>query len=297
MANHLNVAFIYDAKQQGGLISPCDSFSNHGEWLAKHPNNGFLNAMVKRTPILKMMQIALMWLGLAGPALAGEVTVAVASNFLTTVQEIADTFTADTGHQIHIVNGSTGTLYAQISIGAPYDVFLSADQARVLRLNEAGKLLDGTHKPYALGGLVLYARKSGILTDDIQTSLAATKVHHFAMADPELAPYGRATVEVLAHIGLTDMITQKAVLGANVGQTFGFVKTGNAPVGFVALSQAIKVGGAWLDIPASYYSPIIQEAGLLARAKDNTAAKAFYDHLSSESVAKTLFVSGYGVPE
>lgn len=253
--------------------------------------------MVKRTPILKTIQVALMWLGLLGPAMAGEVTVAVASNFLTTVQEIADTFTAETGHQIHIVNGSTGTLYAQISIGAPYDVFLSADQARVLRLNEAGKLLDGTHKPYALGGLVLYAHKSDQLGDDIQSSLAATKVHHFAMADPELAPYGRATVEVLTYLGLTDMVAQKAVLGANIGQTFGFVQTGNAPVGFVAQSQALKFGGAWLDIPDGYYTPIIQEAGLLARAKDNAAAKAFYDHLSSEVVAKTLSVSGYGVPE
>ena len=253
--------------------------------------------MIKSAPILKAMQIALVWLGLTGAALAGELTVAVASNFLTTVQKIADGFMADTGHQVHIVNGSTGTLYAQISIGAPYDVFLSADQERVLRLAEAGKLLEGAHKAYALGGLVLYARKSGILGEDIQSSLMPASVHHFAMADPELAPYGRAAYEVLAHLGLTDMIEQKAVLGANIGQTFGFVKTGNAPVGFVALSQAQAVGGEWLDIPASSYTPIIQEAGLLAFAKGNTAAKAFYDHLSSEAVTKTLTMSGYGAPE
>ncbi len=253
--------------------------------------------MVLRTPFLKTVQIALMLLGLTGAAMAGEVTVAVASNFLSTVQKIADGFTANTGHQVHIVNGSTGTLYAQISIGAPYDVFLSADQERVLRLADAGHLLDGAHKPYALGGLVLYARKSGILGDDIQTSLSAAKVHHFAMADPELAPYGRAASQVLAHLGLTEMIGQKAVLGANIGQAFGFVSTGNATVGFVAMSQALKVGGEWLDIPASYYAPIVQEAGLLARAKDNAAAKVFYDHLSSDAVAKTLMMSGYGVPE
>jgi len=238
-----------------------------------------------------------MWLGLTSVAMAGEVTVAVASNFLTTVQKIADGFTADTGHQVHIVNGSTGTLYAQISIGAPYDVFLSADQERVLRLADAGRLLEGAHKPYALGTLVLYARKSDLLGDDIQSSLMSASAHHFAMADPELAPYGRAAIEVLAHLGLTDLIDQKAVLGANIGQTFGFVKTGNAPVGFVALSQAMQVGGEWLDIPTRYYTPIIQEAGLLAFAKDNAAAKAFYDHLSNDSVTKILTMSGYEAPE
>lgn len=238
-----------------------------------------------------------MWFGLTGATLAGEVTVAVASNFLSTAQKIADGFMADTGHQVHIVNGSTGTLYAQISIGAPYDVFLSADQERVLRLADAGKLLEGAHKPYALGGLVLYARKPGILGEDIRASLVPATVHHFAIADPELAPYGRAAYEVLSHLGLTEMIDQKAVLGANIGQTFSFVKTGNAPVGFVALSLALAVGGEWLDIPTSYYAPIVQEAGLLGFAKGNVAAKAFYDHLSSDAVTKTLTMSGYGAPE
>lgn len=253
--------------------------------------------MVKRAPFLKTIQIALLWFGLSGMTLAGEVTVAVASNFLTTVQKIADGFTAETGHRVHIVNGSTGTLYAQISNGAPYDVFLSADQERVLLLADAGRLLGGVHKPYALGHLVLFARKTDILGDDIPNSLALASVHHFAMADPELAPYGRAASEVLSHLGLTDMIDHKAVLGANIGQTFGFVQTGNAPVGFVALSQARAVGGDWLDIPASFHAPIVQEAGLLAFAMGNAAAKAFYDHLSSVAVTKTLTLSGYGAPE
>jgi len=253
--------------------------------------------MVTRTQILKMMQIALIWFGLTGAARAGEVTVAVASNFLTTVQKIADDFTRHSGHKVHIANGSTGTLYAQVKIGAPYDVYLSADQARVLLLAKSDGLLDGAHKPYALGRLVLYAPAKGILAKDIPNSLSQTAVHHFAMADPDLAPYGRAAYQVLSHLDLTDMIRQKAVLGGNIGQTFGFVKTGNAPVGFVALSQALSVGGDWLEMPANSYAPIVQEAGLLAHAKGNAAAKAFYDHLSSAAVKQTLIQSGYGVPE
>ncbi len=244
-----------------------------------------------------MLRMVLLWLALSGGALAGEVTVAVASNFLTAVQKIADGFEAQTGHKVRIVNGSTGTLYAQITKGAPYDVFLSADQERVFLLAEADKLLDGTHKPYALGALVLYARDAGILGADIKTSLARTNIRHFAMADPALAPYGRAAAEVLARLELAGVVGKKAVLGANIGQTFGFVKTGNAQIGFVALSQAVAMDGDWLDIPASYYAPIVQEAGLLAYADGNAAARAFYDHLSSDAVMKILLTSGYGVPE
>ena len=239
----------------------------------------------------------LLWLAFSGSAIAGEVTVAVASNFLTAVQKIAVGFEGQTGHTVRIVNGSTGTLYAQITKGAPYDVFLSADQERVLLLAKADKLLDGAHKPYALGALVLYARGTGILGADIQTSLVSTNIRHFAMADPALAPYGRAAAEVLTRLELAGVVDEKAVLGANIGQTFGFVKTGNAQIGFVALAQAVTVDGDWLDIPASYYAPIVQEAGLLAHADGNVAAQAFYDHLSSDAVIEILLTSGYGAPE
>ena len=246
---------------------------------------------------LKLLRLALVGVSFSGVALAGDVTVAVASNFLTTAQKIADGFHAETGHSVHIVNGSTGTLYAQIIHGAPYDVFLSADQMRVLLLAEAGKLLKARHKPYAMGGLVLYAGKSGVLSKDILSSLAADNVHHFAMADPALAPYGRAGSEVLAHLKVSDLIREKAVLGANIGQSFGFVITGNAPVGFVARSQALEVGGDWLEVSASYHAPIIQEVGLLARAEGNAAAIAFYEHLSSSVVQGILSASGYEVPQ
>lgn len=265
--------------------------------LAKESNNGLLLGMVKLTPLLRLLHLTLFWLGLSLPTVAGEVTVAVASNFLTTAEKIAEGFSADTGHQVHIVNGSTGTLYAQIINGAPYDLFLSADQDRVLALADAGRLLEGHHKPYALGHLVLYAAKTGVLTKDIQTSLATEAAHHFAMADPALAPYGRAASQVLAHLEVSNLIRQKAVLGANIGQTFGFVKTGNAPMGFVARAQVVGQDGDWLQVPSQLHAPIIQEVGVLAYAQGNDAALAFYDHLSRPAVQAILPEFGYSVPE
>jgi len=253
--------------------------------------------MIEFARLLKAVFAALLGLALAGPGLAGEVTVAVASNFLTTVQQLARGFQAETGHNVHIVNGSTGMLFAQISKGAPYDVFLSADQARVSMLVDAGKLLEGDQKPYAFGKLVLYARGKGVLAEDIRASLTRETLRHFAMADPSTAPYGLAAREVLEHMGLENLIEEKAVLGANIGQTFGFVKTGNAEIGFVALSQAKVIGGEWLDIPPETYAPIVQGAGLLIHARGNDAARGFYDYLSSDAALAVLVKSGYGVPE
>ncbi len=275
----------------------CDRIPAAALLLANLRNNGLLGGMENSARLWKMLRIALLSLALSGSAFAGEVTVAVASNFLTTAQKIAAGFEAQTGHKVLIVNGSTGTLYAQITKGAPYDVFLSADQERVALLADMGKLLNDSRKPYALGALVLYARDQGVLGVDITASLTADSLRHFAMADPALAPYGRAAAEVLARLELGHMIAQKAVLGANIGQTFGYVKTGNAEIGFVALSQAMAVGGDWLDIPASHHAPIVQGAGLLAHSDGNAAAKAFYDHLSSDAAYAILRASGYGVAQ
>jgi len=246
---------------------------------------------------MKTAQMAVLWLVLSEGVIAGETTVAVASNFLPAMQELAERFSTETGHDVHIVNGSTGTLFAQISKGAPYDVFLSADTERVTTLAEADKLLIGQGKPYAIGTLVLYARDKGVLADDIRGSLLRDNLRHFAMADPATAPYGLAASQVLQSLELGDLVAQKAVIGANIGQTFGFVKTGNAELGFVALSQAMAIGGEWLDIPPDTYAPIVQGAGLLVHAKGNDAAREFYDYLSGDTARAVLVEAGYGVPE
>jgi len=244
-----------------------------------------------------ILRCCILCLTFASTGYAGEVTVAVASNFLTTLQKVADGFTAETGHTVRIVNGSTGTLYAQITKAAPYDVFLSADQERVTLLAEAGKLLNGMHKPYAVGTLVLYAREAGVLRSDLKASLEAKYLRHFAMADPATAPYGLAASEVLQWLEINEKTMQKAVMGANIGQAFGFVKTGNAQIGFVALSQAMTAGGEWLDISSDHYTPIVQAVGLLAHAKDNSAAQEFYDYLSSDAAQTVLRNAGYRLPQ
>lgn len=242
--------------------------------------------------------ILLLFAGLfSGAVLAGEVTVAVASNFLPAMREIGAQFREESGHTLRIVNGSTGTLFAQISKGAPYDVFLSADTARVAILAEAGKLLEGRGKPYALGALVLYARDKGVLADNVSASLLRDDLRHFAMADPATAPYGLAASQVLQSLELGGQVAQKAVIGANIGQTFGFVETGNAELGFVARSQAVAVGGDWLDIPPDSYEPIVQAAGLLLHARGNDAARELYDYLSSDTARALMVNAGYGVPE
>jgi len=223
--------------------------------------------------------------------------VAVASNFLHTAQEIAKQFQTDTGHSVNLVNGSTGTLFAQISHGAPYDLFLSADQHRVLLLNDAGKLLDGAHKPYALGKLVLFARDIDKLSGNIENSLKADDIRHFAMADATTAPYGLAADQVLAALNLSGLIKQKAVIGTNIGQTFNFIATGNAELGFVALSQANQTDGKWIGISEELYEPIVQEVGLLGRSADNEAAKEFYDYLTSDTADALIISAGYGVPD
>ncbi|HBQ35396.1 MAG TPA: molybdate ABC transporter substrate-binding protein [Rhodobacteraceae bacterium] len=253
--------------------------------------------MMKSALLTKTMAAVLLFFSMSCGVLAGEVTVAVASNFLEAAQKIVKQFKEKTGHQVYLVNGSTGALFAQISNGAPYDVFLSADQARILRLKHAEKLLDETHKTYALGKLVLFAKDGAYLCGDIKTSIESKRTRHFAMADPATAPYGLAAQQVLERLGLLDRIKDKAVVGVNIGQAFGFVATGNAQVGFVALSQAMQSKGDWIAVSDDLYVPIVQEAGLLLHSKGNEAAREFYDFLSSKPIQSMLQSSGFEVPK
>lgn len=234
---------------------------------------------------------------LAGPGFSDSARVAVAANFLVTAEALAKAFTLETGHEIELVSGATGALYAQIRQGAPYDIFLSADAERVAMLEDDGRLAPGGRKVYALGRLVLFAADPEQLLPDVELSLRREGLRHFAMADPALAPYGLAAREVMTALGLEDVMQEKAVIGANVGQTFAFVATGNAELGFVALSQAMDEDGAWFGIPDTLYAPILQEAGLLARAGGNPAAQGFFEFLASAEGRAIIVAGGYGVDE
>lgn len=231
---------------------------------------------------------------LASSALAEKVTVAVASNFLVTAQDIAAAFEAETGHSVELVHGSTGKLYAQIRAGAPFDVFLSADRARPARLAEQGDAVDV--RPYAIGRLALVhgpALKAGGLDE-----ILARPGLRFAIADPAVAPYGVAAREVLrARRG--EAWDNRLVLGDSVGQAFSFVATGNAEAGLVALAQARTFEGEiWvLEIAPSSHAPITQDAALIARGADKVAAQAFYEFLNDFLVGEILKEAGYGLPE
>jgi molybdate transport system substrate-binding protein len=227
---------------------------------------------------------------------AGEVHVAVAANFLAPMQAIAADFAHDTGHRAIVTGGATGSLYAQIRNGAPFEVFLSADQKTPERLDSEGFVVPGQRFTYAVGKLVLFSATPG-LVDGKGAILMDGRFTHLAIANPKTAPYGAAGYETLKAMGLGDAVQAKIVQGENIGQTFEFVSSGNAELGFVALSQVAAPGkpakGSWWLVPAPLYSPIRQDGVLLKAGAGSDAAKALVDYLRSEKAKAVIRSYGY----
>lgn len=247
--------------------------------------------MVKR-----WLSVVTGWVGLlaAAGAHAGEVSVAVAANFTAPMQKIAAQFEADTGHKAVLSFGATGKFYAQIRNGAPFDVLLAADDETPARLEKEGQ--GGSRHTYAIGKLVLWSKRPG-LVDDKGEVLKAARFERLALADPKLAPYGAAAIEAMTRLGVLDTVRSKLVQGESIAQTYQFVATGNAPLGFVALSQVwadgkLKEGSAWL-VPGNLYSPIRQDAILLNKGKSNAAATALLQYLRSAKAASVIRAYGY----
>ncbi len=236
---------------------------------------------------------------LAGQALHAEgVTVAVAANFSAPAQKIATAFAAATGHKATVVVGSTGKLYAQIKNGAPFQVLLSADDETPTRLGKEGAGVAGSQFTYATGRLVLWSRQAGVV-DDKGEVLRGGQFAHLALADPKLAPYGAAAVDVMAKLGLTASLQPKLVQGESIGQAYQFVFSGNAALGFVALSQVmvegkIAQGSAWV-VPAHLHSPLRQDAIVLNAGKDSAAVAAFMAFLRSDAAKAVIRSFGYEV--
>ncbi len=230
------------------------------------------------------------------PAAAATVQIAVASNFMEPAKEIAAAFSAKTGHQTNLSFGPTGQIYVQISHGAPFEVFLSADKERPQQAEKDGFLVNGTRFTYAVGRLVLYSTRPGFV-DANGKVLARGDLEHLAIADPAIAPYGLAAVESLGKLGLYDRLKPKIVQGSSIAQTFQFVQTGAAEVGFVALSQVINRpdGSRWI-VPAKLHSPIDQQAVLLKTGANNPAAKAFMAFLKSANARAIIRRYGYETP-
>ncbi len=229
---------------------------------------------------------------------AEQVSVAVASSFSAPMKKLSADFEQSTGHTVRLSFGATGMLYAQIKNGAPYDVFLAADMDTPARLEKEGNAVSGTRFTYAIGNLVLWSAQRN-LVDANGDILKTGNFKHLALASPKLAPYGAAAIETMTKLGLIEALQAKFVQGDNLSQTFSFIDTGNAELGFIALSQIyangkIKSGSAWI-IPAHLHSPIRQDAVQLSRAKDNKAATALIEYLQTKKVKVIISSFGYAL--
>ncbi|MDB5984233.1 MAG: modA [Pseudomonas sp.] len=229
-------------------------------------------------------------------AFADEVQVAVAANFTAPIQAIAKDFEKDTGHKLVAAYGATGQFYTQIKNGAPFEVFLAADDTTPAKLEKEGDTVPGSRFTYAVGKLALWSAKDGYV-DDKGAVLKANQYQHLSIADPKAAPYGLAATQVLEKLKLTEATKDKIVTGQNITQAYQFVSTGNAELGFVALSQIYKdgkvtSGSAWL-VPANLHEPIKQDAVILSKGKDNAAAKALVEYLKGPKAAAVIKSYGY----
>lgn len=245
-------------------------------------------------PLNKLIVIALSYL-LLSPTHAEEIHAAVAANFTAAMNDIVAQFEKHSEHKVLLSFGSSGKIFAQIQNGAPFQIFLSADQEKPDALEKAGLTVPDSRFTYAVGALALWSTKPGFANDDAH--LKNGDFNKLALANPKLAPYGAAAIEVLESLKLRQSTEPQWVMGENIAQAYQFVSAGNADLGFVALSQimekgTMKEGSSWI-IPAELYSPIRQDAVLLKRAKDSAGAKALLTYLRSEEARAIIHSYGY----
>jgi len=244
-----------------------------------------------------MRSIASVFLACAAiAAQAGEVQVAVAANFAGPMASIGQAFTAATGHQLRVSSGATGKFYSQIVAGAPFEVLIAADDETPQRLLAKGHAVAGSDFVYAIGRLVLWSAQPG-LVDDQGAVLAASRFSFLAIANPKVAPYGRAALEALKARGLSGALAAKLVTGESIAQAYQFVSTGNAELGFVAWSQVAVPGrpvpGSYWLVPADLYGEIRQRAVLLKHGQGNAAAIALLAYLKSAPARDLIKSFGY----
>ena len=237
----------------------------------------------------------LLWAS-ALPAGAAEVLVAVASNFSPTLAELARGFEAASGHRVKAAAGPTGRLHAQIVAGAPFEVLLAADEVTPARLVQSGHAVAASRFTYAQGQLALWSAQPG-LVDAHGAVLASPVIRHLAIANPRLAPYGQAALEVLRARGLEQAWAGRLVMAESVGQAQAYVASGNAELGFVAAAQVLQGGrlargSVWL-VPAHLHAPIRQQAVLLQAGEHSAAAQAFMQYLASAPARAVILAHGY----
>lgn len=251
---------------------------------------------MKPTHLMSCLLVCLA--GAASSVRADEISVAVAANFTAPMQAIAAGFEKETGHKVLAAYGATGKFYAQIRNGAPFEVLLTADEETPARLIKESSAVAGSQFTYAIGKLVLWSAKPAIV-DGAGAVLKAGGFNHLAIANPKLAPYGAAAVEVMKGLGVYASVQPKIVTGESIAQTHQFISTGNALLGFVALSQVLKDGkidgSSWI-VPAALYAPIRQDAVILEKGKGKPAAEALMKYLKSDKARAIIQSFGYALP-
>ena len=244
---------------------------------------------------MRRFLLSLMFVFLAvTPALAEQVLVAVAANFVPPFREVAMEFEKATGHNVQVASGSSGNFYAQIKNGAPFDVFFSADNERPKLLEDEGLGVKGSRFTYAIGRLVLWSPDPNLVKGE--DTLRSESFKHLAIANPKTAPYGVAAMQAIQKLGLWEGLQPRLVMGENLGQTMGFIESGNAELGFLALSQVMDPkmkgkGGRW-DVPINLHEPIQQDVVLLAKGKENPAAKTLMEFMGGPQA--TAIIERYG---
>lgn len=241
------------------------------------------------------LSLLFMVTGYSASASADEIRVAVAANFTDVIKQLGEKFAKKSGHKVSISSGATGKLYAQIKNGAPYDVFLAADEKTPTLLNTEGLAIADSRFTYALGSLVLWSANDQLI-DNPQRVLKNQDFRHISIANPKTAPYGRAAQQTMEKLGIWEKLQPKMVRGENIGQAYQYVYSENAPLGFVAKSQVFKdgtfTGGSYWEVPLDMYDPIVQQAVLL---KDTAPARELLDYLRSPDAAAVIQSYGYSI--
>ena len=249
-------------------------------------------------PVTLIALLAAAGLALPWAAHADQVSVAVAANFAGPLAKLGEGFTAATGHRLKIIAGSTGKFYSQIVAGAPFELLIAADDETPKKLIHEGLAVAGSNFTYAIGVLVLWSATPGYV-DDQGAVLASGKFNNLAIANPKLAPYGRAAMELLKARGLSQAVAPKLVTAESIAQAYQFVATGNAELGFVALSQVAVPGkpvlGSYWQVPQQRYGEIRQDAVLLKPGEKNPAAAALLAYLKSAPAKAVIQAYGYGL--
>lgn len=232
-----------------------------------------------------------------GPVWADQVDVAVASNFAGPIKSLATAFTQATGHTLNVATGASGKFFAQIQNGAPFEVLLSADDVIPAKLEQEHLAVPGTRFTYAVGRLVLWSAKPGFV-DERGDVLKKGHFEHIALANPKLAPYGAAAMAVMNALGVSERLSGRLVLGENIAQTQQFIASGNAELGFIAVSQVeengkLTAGGSVWKIPVDWYPALRQDAVLLNKGQNDPAALAFMKFLAGDQAKSLIKTFGY----